>query len=139
MAFSILQESLQPFEKLNELSYEAIERVVNVNFYGTVNIIKSFLPHLLKNETKTLLVNVSSMGGFLPVTWTICLWCKQSRGKIINRKFVCGTEKIPMSKLTLFCRVQLPQTLCKILVLNCHRLVFQIKNKQSFRHKKLVR
>lgn len=58
---------IQPFEKLNELSYEAIERVVNVNFYGTVNIIKSFLPHLLKNETKTLLVNVSSMGGFLPV------------------------------------------------------------------------
>lgn len=58
---------IQPFVKLNELAYENIERVMNVNFYGTVNIIKSFLPHLLKNETKSYLVNVSSMGGFLPV------------------------------------------------------------------------
>jgi len=58
---------IQPFIKVNELSYEQIERVMNVNFYGTVYMIKAFLPHLLKNNNVSHIVNVSSMGGFLPV------------------------------------------------------------------------
>jgi short-subunit dehydrogenase len=58
---------IQPFIKVNELSYEQIERVMNVNFYGTVYMVKAFLPHLLKNNGTSHIVNVSSMGGFLPV------------------------------------------------------------------------
>lgn len=58
---------IQPFIKVNELSYEQIERVMNVNFYGTVYMVKAFLPHLLKNDSISHIVNVSSMGGFLPV------------------------------------------------------------------------
>jgi len=57
---------IQPFVKLNELKFDAIERVMNINFYGTVNLVKAFLPHLLKC-TEAHIVNVSSMGGFLPV------------------------------------------------------------------------
>lgn len=57
---------IQPFVKLAELDYEAIERVVNVNFWGTVHMVKAFLPGLLgRNEGHIALV--SSMGGFLPV------------------------------------------------------------------------
>jgi short-subunit dehydrogenase len=57
---------IQPFVKLNELDFDAIERVVNVNLWGTINVVKSFLPHLLERPVAHL-ANVSSMGGFLPV------------------------------------------------------------------------
>lgn len=57
---------IQPFVRVNDLDYAAIERVMNVNFYGTLNMIKAFLPHLLKRP-EAHIANVSSMGGFLPV------------------------------------------------------------------------
>ena len=58
---------IQPFVTINELNFEEIDRVFNVNFSGPLYIIKAFLPHLLKNETTSYIANVSSMGGFLPV------------------------------------------------------------------------
>lgn len=57
---------IQPFVKVNDLDYKAIDRVMNVNFYGTLYMTKAFLPHFLKRP-EAHLVNVSSMGGFLPV------------------------------------------------------------------------
>jgi NAD(P)-dependent dehydrogenase (short-subunit alcohol dehydrogenase family) len=57
---------IQPFARINDLDYEAIERVMNVNFYGTPYMTKAFLPHLLKRP-EAHIANVSSMGGFLPV------------------------------------------------------------------------
>jgi len=57
---------IQPFIKVNELNFETVERVVNVNFYGTLYMIKAFLPHLL-TRAEAHIVNISSMGGFLPV------------------------------------------------------------------------
>lgn len=57
---------IQPFVKIADLDFDAIERVMNVNFYGTVNMTKAFLPTLLARP-EALICNVSSMGGFLPV------------------------------------------------------------------------
>ena len=57
---------IQPFVRVNDLDFSAIERVMNVNFYGTLHMIKAFLPHLLKRP-QAHIVNISSMGGFLPV------------------------------------------------------------------------
>lgn len=57
---------IQPFVKVNDLGYEAIERVMNINFYGTLYLIKTFLPHLL-TRSEAHIMNISSMGGFLPV------------------------------------------------------------------------
>jgi short-subunit dehydrogenase len=57
---------IQPFVKLNELTFEAMDRVMNVNFFGALNMTKFFLPFLLKRP-EAHIVNVSSMGGFLPV------------------------------------------------------------------------
>lgn len=56
---------IQPFVKVNELNYEKIEQIMNVNFYGTLYLIKSFLPHLL-TRPESHIVNISSMGGFIP-------------------------------------------------------------------------
>ncbi|TDL71045.1 SDR family NAD(P)-dependent oxidoreductase [Rhodococcus qingshengii] len=57
---------LQQFHSVNDLDYEQIQRVMDVNFYGTLYMCKSFLPHLL-NRPEAHITNVSSMGGFLPV------------------------------------------------------------------------
>lgn len=57
---------IQPFVRLQDLEYETIERVMNVDFYGTVYMTKAFLPHLLERP-EAHIANVSSMGGFLPV------------------------------------------------------------------------
>lgn len=57
---------IQPFVKLNDLGYEAMERVMNVNFWGLMYMTKTFLPHLMDRPVAHI-VNVSSMGGFLPV------------------------------------------------------------------------
>jgi len=56
---------IQPFIKVNDLDYSKINLVMNVNFYGPLNMIKVFLPHLLE-RTEAHIVNVSSMGGFFP-------------------------------------------------------------------------
>jgi short-subunit dehydrogenase len=57
---------IQPFVRVKDLDYVAIERVMNVNFFGTLYVTKAFLPHLLERP-EAHIVNVSSMGGFLPV------------------------------------------------------------------------
>jgi len=57
---------IQPFVTLNELDYPAIERVINVNLFGTLYVTKAFLPHLLARP-EAHIANLSSMGGFVPV------------------------------------------------------------------------
>ncbi len=57
---------IQPFVPFNDLDFGAIDRIINVNLYGTINMVKAFLPHLLDRPWAHI-ANVSSMGGFLPV------------------------------------------------------------------------
>lgn len=57
---------IQPFVKINDLTDADIERVMHVNFYGALYLTKAFLPHFL-SRPEAHIVNISSMGGFLPV------------------------------------------------------------------------
>jgi len=57
---------IQPFVKVNDLEFAAIDRVMAVNFNGPVNMVKAFLPGLLKRPSAQV-VNVSSMGAYAPV------------------------------------------------------------------------
>lgn len=57
---------IQPFVKINDLDMGDIERVFAVNFRGTLYMTKAFLPGLLRRP-EAHIVNISSMGGFLPV------------------------------------------------------------------------
>ena len=56
---------IQPFKPVNDLSFAEINRVMQVNFYGTVYLTKAFLPLFLQRP-EAHIVNVSSMGGFIP-------------------------------------------------------------------------
>ena len=57
---------IQPFVRVNDLTLEQARKVMDVNFYGPLALIKSFLPHLLKQKEAHIL-NVSSMGAYAPV------------------------------------------------------------------------
>lgn len=52
---------IQPFKPVADLTIEEINRVVNVNFWGTVYLTRAFLP-----RPEAHIVNISSMGGFIP-------------------------------------------------------------------------
>jgi short-subunit dehydrogenase len=56
---------IQHFIPVNELGYDEINRVFNVNFFGTLYLTKAFLPHFLQRP-EAHIVNISSMGGFIP-------------------------------------------------------------------------
>lgn len=56
---------IQPFVDVKDLSDAQINKVMNVNFFGTLNMIQAFLPGLLERPEAHIL-NVSSMGGFFP-------------------------------------------------------------------------
>lgn len=57
---------IQRFVRIPELECGEIERVVKVNFWGTVYMTRAFLPYLM-SRPEGHIVNISSMGGFLPV------------------------------------------------------------------------
>jgi short-subunit dehydrogenase len=57
---------IQPFIELKDLKFDQIDKVMNVNFYGTLYMTKAFLPHLV-TRPEAHIVNIASMGGFLPV------------------------------------------------------------------------
>lgn len=57
---------IQQFVPVNELSLEDADRVFHVNFYGSLYMTKAFLPVFL-DRPEAHIINVSSMGGFLPV------------------------------------------------------------------------
>ena len=57
---------IQPFVRLKDLDDAVIERVFSVNWWGTLHLTRAFLRVLLARPEGHI-VNVSSMGGFLPV------------------------------------------------------------------------
>lgn len=57
---------IQPFVRVNDVDFSAIDRVIDVNLHGPINLIKAFLPGLLLKPEANL-TNVSSMGSYAPV------------------------------------------------------------------------
>jgi short-subunit dehydrogenase len=56
---------IQPFVPVKDLEDATIERIMRINFYGTLDMTRAFLPHL-SERPEAHIVNVSSMGGFIP-------------------------------------------------------------------------
>lgn len=57
---------IQRFVPIADLDIAEMEKVLAVNFWGTVRVVKAFLPHLLQRPEAAVL-NVGSMGGLVPV------------------------------------------------------------------------
>ena len=58
---------IQPFIHVEEMDDALIDRIFSINFFGTLNMVRAFLPFLRQSD-EACLVNVSSLGGFVPVS-----------------------------------------------------------------------
>lgn len=74
---------IQPFVKINDLSYEDIGRVMNVNFWGLLHMVKTFLPELLKRPEGHI-CNVSSMGAYAPVPGQTAYGASKAAVKLLS-------------------------------------------------------
>jgi len=92
---------IQPFVKIQELTFEQIERVVDVNFWGVVNMTKAFLPTLVARPEAGLL-NVSSMGGFLPVPGQAAYGASKAAVKLFTEALFAELQGTPVAVTIVF-------------------------------------
>ena len=92
---------IQPFVKIAELDFEVIERVMNVNFWGVVNMSKAFLPDLLARPQSALL-NVSSMGGFLPVPGQAAYGASKAAVKLFTEALYAESQGTSLAVTVVF-------------------------------------
>ncbi|HRN29655.1 MAG TPA: SDR family oxidoreductase [Terrimesophilobacter sp.] len=92
---------IQKFVKISDLSFEEIERVMNVNFWGVVNMTKAFLPTLLERPEASV-VNVSSMGGFLPVPGQATYGASKAAVKLFTEALYAETRGTNLAVTVVF-------------------------------------
>lgn len=92
---------IQPFVKIQDLGFDQIERVMNVNFWGVVNTTKAFLPHLLARPAAAIL-NVSSMGGFLPVPGQAAYGASKAAVKLLTEALYAELQGTPVAVTVVF-------------------------------------
>ena len=74
---------IQKFVKVNDLPFAEIEKVMNVNFWGTMIMCKAFLPVLLARP-EAAIVNISSMGAYAPVPGQAVYGASKAAVKILT-------------------------------------------------------
>lgn len=92
---------IQKFVKIIDLSFEEIERVMDVNFWGVVNVTKAFLPILLERPEASV-VNVSSMGGFLPVPGQATYGASKAAVKLFTEALYAETRGTSVAVTVVF-------------------------------------
>lgn len=92
---------IQKFVKIADLSFEEIERVMDVNFWGVVNVTKAFLPVLLERPEASV-VNVSSMGGFLPVPGQATYGASKAAVKLFTEALYAETRGTSVAVTVVF-------------------------------------
>jgi NADP-dependent 3-hydroxy acid dehydrogenase YdfG len=74
---------IQPFIPVASLDWSKIKQVMNVNFYGQLNFIKALLPEFL-SRPEAHIINIGSMGGFLPVPGQVVYGVSKAATLILN-------------------------------------------------------
>lgn len=92
---------IQPFVPIKDLSIEATKKVMDVNFYGTFYFIKAFLPHLLARP-EAHIVNISSMGGFLPVPGQAVYGASKAAVKLMTEGLYSELKDTPVRVTVVF-------------------------------------
>ncbi|GEN79521.1 SDR family NAD(P)-dependent oxidoreductase [Actinotalea fermentans] len=92
---------IQPFVRFADLGYDQIERVMNVNFWGLAYVTKTFLPHLVRRPAAHI-VNVSSMGGFLPVPGQTVYGASKAAVKLLTEGLHSELVGTPVSVTVVF-------------------------------------
>ena len=92
---------IQPFLHTEFIAHDVAKRIFNVNFWGTLNMIQSFLPHL-KKRPNAMLVNVSSMGGFLPIPGQSIYGASKAAVKMLSESLNIELRSTNVKVITVF-------------------------------------
>ncbi|MCB9685249.1 MAG: SDR family oxidoreductase [Alphaproteobacteria bacterium] len=92
---------IQPFVRVADLDDDAIDRVMAVNFGGTLWMSRAFLP-LLRERPVAHLANVSSMGGFLPVPGQTVYGASKAAVKLLTEGLASELEETSVRVTTIF-------------------------------------
>ena len=84
---------IQPFVKVESLEDNIINKVMNVNFFGPVNLIRYLMKDLTKDRKKQYIVNISSMGGFFPFPGQTIYGASKAALKIFTEGLYAELEK----------------------------------------------
>jgi short-subunit dehydrogenase len=92
---------IQPFVTVSALTLAQIERVFNVNLFGNVYMTKAFLPYL-KNRPEAYLVNVSSMGAFVPVPGQVIYGASKAAIQLLTEGLMSELHDTPVKVTIVF-------------------------------------
>ena len=84
---------IQPFVKVGDLDDSTINKVMNINFFGPLNLIRFFMEDLIKDKKEQYIVNVSSMGGFFPFPGQTIYGASKAALKIFTEGLFAELEK----------------------------------------------
>ena len=84
---------IQPFVDVEHLDDNTINKVMNVNFFGPVNLIRYFMEDLTRDKKEQYIVNVSSMGGFFPFPGQTIYGASKAALKIFTEGLYAELEK----------------------------------------------
>jgi NAD(P)-dependent dehydrogenase (short-subunit alcohol dehydrogenase family) len=89
---------IHPFLRVKDLDDATIERVINVNWWGTLYLDRAFLPVLLARPEGHI-VNTSSMGGFIPVPGQTIYGASKAAVKLLTEALYaeCRGTKVHMT------------------------------------------
>jgi short-subunit dehydrogenase len=92
---------IQPFVRVNELTFDQIKKVMDVNFYGLLHVTKTFLPELISRPVAHI-ANVSSMGGFVPVPGQSVYGASKAAVKLLTEGLHSELQGTGVSVTTIF-------------------------------------
>lgn len=92
---------IQPFVRVNDLNFEQIKKVMDVNFYGLLHVTKTFLPELI-SRPEAHIANVSSMGGFVPVPGQSIYGASKAAVKLLTEGLHSELQRTGVGVTTIF-------------------------------------
>lgn len=92
---------IQPFVHFMELKPETIEKVMNINFYGVINLTRATLKELDKDQ-EGFIINTSSMGGFLPVPGQGIYGASKAAVKLFTESLYAELKDTPIQVSVVF-------------------------------------
>ncbi len=92
---------IQPFVKIEDIEIAVAQRLFNVNFWGAFNMIQILLPHL-KTRPSAHIVNVSSMGGFLPIPGQSLYGASKASLKLLSESLSIELKQTKVQVTTAF-------------------------------------
>lgn len=92
---------IQPFVRVNDLNFDQIKKVMDVNFYGLLNVTKTFLPELI-SRPEAHIANVSSMGGFVPVPGQTIYGASKAAVKLLTEGLYSELKDTKVGVTTIF-------------------------------------